>query len=86
MKEHFIPIWFFIGALLAFYGLLILGVGIHGLFVAPAVAVAMAHLHIDIWWGAGMLILGFIYIVRFRPKGSTQQRGPTTKEGEQHAK
>lgn len=70
MKEHSLPIWFFIGALLAFYGLLILGVGIRGLFVDPAVTVAMAHLHIAIWWGAGMCILGFIYIARFRPRGS----------------
>jgi hypothetical protein len=70
MKEHSIPIWFFIGALLAFYGLLILAVGIHGLFAQPAAVVAMAYLHIHIWWGAGMLILGFVYVVRFRPKRS----------------
>lgn len=72
MKEHSIPIWFFIGALLAFYGLLILGAGIRGLFVPPAVTVALAYLHIDIWWGAGMLILGLVYIVRFRPKRSKE--------------
>ncbi len=68
MKQHFIPIWFFIGSLLAFYGALVLASGIYGLLVAPAHPVAMAGLHIGIWWGAGMLVLGLVYIFRFRPK------------------
>lgn len=67
MGKHFIPIWFFIGALLVLYGALILGSGIYGLFVPPSHPVAMSDLHIGIWWGAGMLILGLAYVVRFRP-------------------
>lgn len=67
MKQHFIPIWFFIGALLAFYGFLIFASGVYGLFYPPSVPVAMSGLHIGIWWGAGMIVLGVVYIVRFHP-------------------
>jgi len=65
--KHFIPIWFFIGSLLTIYGALILGSGIYGLFVPPSNPVVMSHLHIEIWWGSGMLLLGLAYVVRFRP-------------------
>jgi hypothetical protein len=67
VRKHFIPIWFFIGSLLAFYGALVLGSGIYGLFVLPSHPVAMSGLHIGIWWGAGMLVLGLAYVVRFWP-------------------
>lgn len=67
MKQNFIPIWFFIGSLLTFYGALVLASGIYGLFVPPSHPVAMSGLHIGIWWGAGMLVLGLVYILRFRP-------------------
>jgi hypothetical protein len=67
MEKHFIPIWFFIGALLTIYGLLILGSGVYALFVPPANPVSMSHLHIGVWWGAGIFLLGLAYVVRFRP-------------------
>lgn len=67
MAKHSIPIWFFIGSLLVFYGALILGSGIYSLFVPPSHPVAMSSLHIGIWWGAGMLILGGVYVLRYRP-------------------
>jgi hypothetical protein len=69
MEKHFIPIWFFIGSLLTIYGVLILASGIYELFVPPITPVAMSHLHIGIWWGCGMLLLGLAYVFRFRPKG-----------------
>ncbi len=68
MDKNFISIWFFIGALLALYGALILGSGIYGLYVPSTTAVALPQLHIPIWWGAGMLVFGLIYAIRFRPK------------------
>jgi hypothetical protein len=68
MGKRFIPIWFFIGLLLTIYGVLILGSGTYGLFVPPAAPVAMYHLHIGIWWGGGMLLLGLAYVFGFRPK------------------
>jgi hypothetical protein len=70
VDKNFISIWFFIGALLALYGALILGSGIYGLYVPSTTAVAMPQLHIPIWWGAGMLVFGLIYAIRFRPKRS----------------
>ena len=68
MEKHSISVWFFIGTLLATYGVLILGSGIYGLFVPLNHTVAMSHLHIGIWWGSGMLLFGVGYIIRFRPK------------------
>ncbi len=67
MEKHFIPIWFFIGSLLTIYGALILASGIYGLFVPLRHPVAMSHLHIGIWWGSGMLLLGMTYVARFWP-------------------
>jgi hypothetical protein len=74
-RKHFISIWFFIGLLLGVYGLLILGSGIYELVSPPAVKVeggiernVMANLHMAIWWGALLLVLGVVYAVNFRPE------------------
>ncbi|HEY4759458.1 MAG TPA: hypothetical protein VIH42_02645, partial [Thermoguttaceae bacterium] len=66
---HQIPIWFFIGALIGFYGLIIFGTGIYEAVNPPPVEeqVALYNLHADIWWGAMMTILGAFYCIRFRP-------------------
>ena len=34
-KDSHLSIWFFVGILLTFYGLIIVGAGIYGLFVPP---------------------------------------------------
>ncbi len=67
--EHQIPIWFFIGALLLIYGLLILGAGLYALVFPPPEAqrVALFHLHADVWWGAFMAIAGLFYCLRYNP-------------------
>jgi len=83
MHEHSISVWFFIGLILVVYGLLILGTGIYELFVPLANPVVMAHLHIGIWWGAGMLFFGLVYLVRFRPK---RQQNRFTAVGGIHGK
>ena len=62
-----IQIWFFIGALLLAYGILILGVGIHHLVNSPVQQRALSELHADVWWGGLLLILGLIYCVKYRP-------------------
>jgi hypothetical protein len=63
-----IEIWFFIGALLGVYGLLILGTGVFHLFRPPLKQMALAHLHPDIVWGILLTVIGLIYTVKFWPK------------------
>lgn len=63
-----IPIWFFIGLLLTVYGVLIFA---YGLFEAASghypPGVQLTNLHTPIWWGGILLVLGLIYLVKFRP-------------------
>jgi hypothetical protein len=66
-QKQYIPIWFFVGGLLLFYGLLIMGTGIYEYFRPSEHPVALAHLHAGIWWGALLLVLGIVYCYRFRP-------------------
>jgi hypothetical protein len=62
-----IEIWFFIGALLFLYGVLILGAGIYHLVYPPLQHTALYELHSDIWWGALLLVLGLFYTMRYWP-------------------
>ncbi|MDW8130832.1 MAG: hypothetical protein RMI94_09815 [Bryobacterales bacterium] len=64
-----ISIWFFIGALLAVYGLLILGAGVWNLLYPSGLPQAMSHLHPALWWGALLLVLGAVYCWKFWPFG-----------------
>lgn len=73
MKEHGIPIWFFIGALVAVYGVLILGAGLAGLGDPPRVA--LAELHAGIWWGALLVAIGGFYVWAYWP-GRGARRPP----------
>jgi hypothetical protein len=61
-------IWFFIGLLILVYGILILGAGIADLISPPAQPLVLAQLHMGIWWGALMIVLGGLYTVLFRPR------------------
>ncbi len=72
MEEHGqIPIWFFIGALLVLYGLLIFGVGLYHLAVPPPVEarVKLFEYHADTWWGLVMAAVGAAYGIGFCPRG-----------------
>lgn len=64
-----IPIWFFVGILLAVYGGLVLGYGLYewstGLYPA---GVQLTHLHTPVWWGGVLLIIGILYLIKFRPQ------------------
>ncbi len=66
MHGHGIPSWFFIGALLAVYGVLILAAGLYGLVHPPAVD--LSNLHVGVWWGALLLAIGLVYVVKYRPR------------------
>ncbi|MBI4906624.1 MAG: hypothetical protein HY820_23550 [Acidobacteria bacterium] len=67
MQHKEIPIWFFIGSLLAVYGVLILGYGLYSLGDPTAGKTVLAELHADIWWGALLLIIGAGYCIKFKP-------------------
>jgi heme/copper-type cytochrome/quinol oxidase subunit 3 len=63
-----IPIWFFIGVLLTVYGAMILGYGIYEAATGDyPQGVQLTDLHTPIWWGAILLLLGLLYVVKFRP-------------------
>lgn len=67
MHDHGrIPIWFFIGVLLTAYGVLILGAGLWEL--SHPANVVLAELHIGIWWGILLLLVGLFYVLRFYPR------------------
>lgn len=64
-REKTISIWFFIGVLIFVYGVLILAAGIGELSSPPPVV--MANLHVGIWWGAFLIVIGAVYVYFFRP-------------------
>ncbi len=69
MEHHhhqMLPVWFFIGALLLVYGVIILTIAIRE-FAHPA-PVVLANDHINLWIGAVLTLLGSFYTVRFRPR------------------
>lgn len=74
MHEHkgMISIWFFIGVLLLFYGIVILAQGLYELGTPTTRQIVLADLHINIWWGILLLAMGGWYTVHFRPKKGKQ--------------
>jgi hypothetical protein len=60
-------IWYFIGLLILLYGVLILGAGIADLISPPPNPLVLAELHVGIWWGALLVIIGGVYVYFFRP-------------------
>jgi heme/copper-type cytochrome/quinol oxidase subunit 3 len=63
-----IPIWFFIGLQLTMYGALIFGYGVYEAITGDlAPGVELTNLHAPVWWGALLLLLGLVYVIKFRP-------------------
>jgi hypothetical protein len=67
-----ISIWYFIGLLILVYGVLILGAGVQEMVSPPANPLVLAELHVGVWWGALLVILGGIYVYLFRPGRQAQ--------------
>jgi hypothetical protein len=67
MHSSAISIWFYIGIMLTVYGGLILAYGISELVSGVTAPVVLANLHAPVWWGGMMMVLGLIYLVKFRP-------------------
>lgn len=63
-----VSIWFFVGILLAFYGVVITGEGLYHLAYPPERPVVLAWLHADLWWGALLLLAGLFYCYHFAPR------------------
>lgn len=66
--EHhrMLPVWFFIGALLLIYGVIILWVGIRE-YNHPA-HVILARAHASLWGGLILIAIGAFYTIRFWPR------------------
>jgi hypothetical protein len=62
-----ISIWFFVGCLLAIYGVLILLAGFQDT-ASDDPNLVMRNLHLQIWWGFGLLGIGLAYGVHFRSR------------------
>ena len=65
--KKMISIWFFVGGLLTVYGVLILIAGLSKATAAGGREVVMQGLHLQIWWGIILLVMGLGYLARFRP-------------------
>ena len=63
--------WFFIGISLLVNGALILAAGIYQLLNPPAeITIVLYSLHANVWWGAILFVIGLVYCLHFRPRGS----------------
>jgi hypothetical protein len=65
-KQILLPVWFFVGLLLAIYGILICASGVYE-WSSPAKTV-LAQAHAPVWWGGLLAIIGAVYCIVFRPK------------------
>jgi hypothetical protein len=59
-----LAIWFFVGLILAVYGLIVLATG----FVWPHPATVLGHLRPALWWGALMIVAGAVFLLIGRPR------------------
>lgn len=64
--DNTISVWFFIGVLVLIYGVLILGYGLYGMNT-PTPGVVMGDLHVDIWWGVLLVLIGGFYTYAYLP-------------------
>ncbi len=67
-SKHYISIWFFIGSLLLIYGVLITGAELYAINHPPAQQVVLSELRIGVWWGLLLVLIGLIYVAKFRPR------------------
>ena len=65
-RHHMLPVWFFIGLLLTIYGVIILIASIVD-WSQPSQAV-LAQVHPGLWGGILLLLIGSIYVLKFRPR------------------
>lgn len=66
-----LPIWFFVGLILAVYGVLVIVAGL----VYPTGTTVLANTRPALWWGAVMVVAGalFLFIGLRKPKQIAQK-------------
>lgn len=71
-REHhkMLPVWFFIGILLLFYGVVILAVGIRNYSHPPAVV--LANYHADLWGGIALIAIGSVFVFSFKWRNNAE--------------
>lgn len=69
MRRNF-EVWFYIGAILSFYGLLLLAAGITQWIHPPQTVLSGEHA--TFWAGVALLLLGSVYIAIYRPRKGKQ--------------
>jgi len=55
--KRMVSIWTWSALILAIYGVLLLGTGIHRTATGATLDTAMAHLRADLWWPVVMLLV-----------------------------
>jgi len=78
-KEELVSIWTWCGALVAVYGVLLVGTGVYYVYY-PEVQTVTAHLNPSLWWGAVMVLSGATLLVA--PKMAGRAKHETTEEEE----
>ena len=87
-EDRQIPIWFFIGVIVTFYGVVILATGIYHLFVPPPRTVALQELHPDVWWPLVLLVVGLVFTIKHNPwraQDREEESDPTCAETDEEA-
>ena len=69
MHSHkgMISIWFFIGVLLLSYGIIITAASVYEIVIPPVHPVVLQNLHAGVYLGVLLLLIGIVYVTRFRP-------------------
>ena len=63
-KHHMLPVWFFIGIVLAIYGVMITVQGLYQ--ISHPAGTVLEDLHPAIWWGAIMAVVGLMFAIKNR--------------------
>ena len=73
-REHheMLPVWFFVGILLLFYGIVVLTAGIVEYKHPPAVV--LAQYHASLWGGVLLVLIGGVFTIRFFPRAMPRKR------------
>jgi hypothetical protein len=58
------PIWYFVGLILLVIGAILLITGIYLLVSPSETQPVLGELYPNIWWGALMVIIGFVFVMK----------------------